>query len=126
MVRTSDLVFGCSVVRAYHPYIFRESSVTTFKLFKIQSQSLSIDVVLVEMPTAVKLHSNMAADDKPSVSSVRASSPYPMVTKLVMYNVDDAGTEFSAENSQKNYLLRIFALISTFRPIGDHNYNSIR
>ena len=35
MVRTSDLVFGCSVVRAYHPYIFRESSVTTFKLFKI-------------------------------------------------------------------------------------------
>ena len=47
MVRTSDLVFGCSVVRAYHPYIFRESSVTTFKLFKIQSQSLSIDVVLV-------------------------------------------------------------------------------
>ena len=47
MVRASDLVFGCSVVRAYHPYIFRESSVTTFKLFKIQSQSLSIDVVLV-------------------------------------------------------------------------------
>ena len=47
MVRTSDLVFGCSVVRAYHPYIFRESSVTTFKLFKIQSQSLSIDVGLV-------------------------------------------------------------------------------
>ena len=45
MVRTSDLVFGCSVVRVYHPYIFRESSVTTFKLFKIQSQSLSIDVV---------------------------------------------------------------------------------
>ena len=47
MVRTSDLVFGCSVVRAYHPYIFRESSVTTLKLFKIQSQSLAIDVVLV-------------------------------------------------------------------------------
>ena len=47
MVRASDLVFGCSVVRAYRPYIFREASVTTFKLFKIQSQSLSIDVVLV-------------------------------------------------------------------------------
>ena len=47
VVRTSDLVFACSVVRAYQPYIFRESSVTTFKLFKIQSQSLSIDVVLV-------------------------------------------------------------------------------
>ena len=39
--------FGCSVARAYHQYVFRESSVTTFKLFKIQSQSLSIDVVLV-------------------------------------------------------------------------------
>ena len=38
-----------SVVGAYHPYIFRESSVTTLKLFKIQSQSLSIDVVI--MPT---------------------------------------------------------------------------
>ena len=47
MVRTSDLVFGFSVVLAYHPYIFRESSVTSFKLFKIQSQSLSIDVVFV-------------------------------------------------------------------------------
>ena len=47
MVRTSDLVFACSVVRAYHPYVFRESSVTSLKLFKIQSQSLSIDVVLV-------------------------------------------------------------------------------
>ena len=47
MVRTSDLVFGCSVVRAYHPYIFRESSVTSFKLLKIQSLPLSIDAVLV-------------------------------------------------------------------------------
>ena len=47
MVRTSDPVFGCSAIRAYHPYFFRESSVTTFKVFKIQSQSLSIDVVLV-------------------------------------------------------------------------------
>ena len=47
MVKTSDLVFGCSIVRSYHPYIFRESSVTTFKFFKIQSQFLSLDVVLV-------------------------------------------------------------------------------
>ena len=47
MAKTSDLVFGCSVVRSYHPYIFRECSVTTFKLFIIQSQFLSIDVVLV-------------------------------------------------------------------------------
>ena len=68
----------------------------------------------------------MAADVKPSVSSVRASSPFPMVTKLAIYNVDDAGTEFSAKNSQKNYLMGIFAPISTFRPIGDQDFNSIR
>ena len=49
-----------------------------------------------------------------------------MVTKLAMYNVDDAETEFSAKNSQKNHLMGIFAPISTFRPIGDQNFNSIR
>ena len=49
-----------------------------------------------------------------------------VIVKLAMYNVDDAGTEFSAKNSQKNHLMGIFAPISTFRPIGDQNYNSIR
>ena len=43
-----------------------------------------------------------------------------------MYNVDDVGIEFSAKNSQKNNLMGIFAPISTFRQIGDQNFNSIR
>ena len=41
----------------------------------------------------------MAADKQDVVPSIRASSPFPMVTKLNIYNVDDAGTEFRAKNS---------------------------
>ena len=78
MVRTSDLAFECSVVRAYHPYIFRESSVTTFMLFKIRSQSLSIDVVLVGrinlVPRVFSL-SNMAAAGEKTLAHSELKRP---------------------------------------------------
>ena len=57
------------------------------------------------------------------IPSIRASSPFPMVTKFGIYNVDNAGTEFSAKNGQKNDLMGIFAPIFTLRPIRGQDFN---
>ena len=99
---------------------------TNFTLIQLAQESyLSFQATIVLMSRR-----NAHNGGTPGASGVhplvRPSSPFPMVTKLAMYNVDDAGTEFSAKNNQKNHLMGIFAPISTFRPIGDQNFNSIR
>ena len=69
--------------------------------------------------------SNMAADVRRPCYSIRASSPFPMVTKHGIYNVDDTGTEFITKNRTKSHLKAILTPILTFQPIKGQELNSI-
>ena len=67
----------------------------------------------------------MAADVRKLLRSIRASSPFAMVTKLGIYKDDGAGNEFSVKNRTKNHFTTIFGPSLTFQPIRGQDFNSI-
>ena len=62
-----------------------------------------------KMKTVEKeLQSNMVAEGWDIIPTIRANSPYSMVTMLSIYNVDDTNTKICTKNSKKKSFYPIF------------------
>lgn len=55
-----------------------------------------------------ELQSNMVAEGWDIIPTIRANSPYSMVTMLSIYNVDDTNTKICTKNSKKNHFIQYF------------------
>lgn len=62
-----------------------------------------------KMKTAEKeLQSNMVAEGWDIIPTIRANSPYSMVTTLSIYNVDDTNTKICTKNNKNKSIYPIF------------------